>query len=240
MLVEVCCNGLESALNAEKAGADRIELCAELGIGGITPSLGLIQKVKESVFLPIHVLIRPRSGHFTYSDSEFEVMLRDLEYCKTLGIAGIVAGVLLADRTLDITRTKHLVDLAGPMHFTFHRAFDWIADKLEALQQLEEIGVDTVLTSGGKERAENGMEMLLNLDQESSRLTIMPGGGIHVENAASFKNEGFKALHCSATIFGQSVPGNTPLSFIAQNHLQEMDIAVTNEALVRQIIQIVK
>ena len=240
MQVEVCCNGLESALNAEKAGADRIELCAELGVGGITPSLGLLHMVKESVSLPIHVLIRPRGGHFTYTDTEFEVMLRDLEYCKTLGVAGIVSGVLLANGALDVARTKHLVDIAGSMHFTFHRAFDWIADKMDALQQLKGMGVGTVLTSGGSAGAEKGMEALLELKDSAKDITIMPGGGITPKNAHKFKEAGFKAIHFSGTSFSQALPGEPPLSFTSSQHLQEMQIAVTNEEVVRQIVQIVK
>ncbi len=240
MQVEVCCNGLESALNAEKAGADRIELCAELGVGGITPSLGLLQMVKDTVSLPIHVLIRPRGGHFTYTDAEFEVMLRDLESCKALGIAGIVSGILLANGTLDVARTKHLVDLAGPMHFTFHRAFDWIADKVGTLRQLKGMGVPTVLTSGGAAIAEKGMDALLELNHSTKDITIMPGGGITTKNAHKFKEAGFKVIHFSGTTFRQALQGEPPLSFTANQHLQEMQIAVTNEAVVRQIVQIVK
>lgn len=240
MLVEVCCNGLESALNAEKAGADRVELCAELGVGGITPSLGLLQKVKESVTLPIHVLVRPRGGHFTYSNMEFEVMLRDLDHCKAMGISGVVSGVLFADGTLDVARTKQLVDLAGPMHFTFHRAFDWIGDKKRALQELEDMGVNTVLTSGGVAKAEKGLDLLMELKAQTKNITIMPGGGISMKNAYTFKETGFRAIHFSGTTFSQALLGVPPLSFTTNRHLQETHIAVTNEALVRQIVQIVK
>src|SRR5690606_10189706 len=109
MIVEVCANSLESAINAQKAGADRIELCVELGVGGLTPSYGLLKRIKEYVSIPINVLIRPRSGDFTYSDLEFNIMRTDIELCKNLGFNGIVSGVLLRDLTLDVKRTKELV-----------------------------------------------------------------------------------------------------------------------------------
>src|SRR5690606_19728280 len=147
MLVEVCANSLQSALNAQMAGADRIELCSELGVGGITPSVGLIQSVKKELSIPIHVLIRPRSGHFTYSDSEFEVMKADILACSELGVDGIVAGILMDDFSVDVERNQELLKLAEPMHFTFHRAFDWVLDPVDALKQLERMGIGTVLTS---------------------------------------------------------------------------------------------
>ena len=130
--------------------------------------------------------------------------------------------------------------MAGPMHFTFHRAFDWVVDKKRALQQLEAIGVKTVLTSGGVAQAEKGLDLLSELKGHTSNITIMPGGGITVKNAHKFKEVGFKALHFSGSTFRQVGPGQPPLSFTSNKHLQEMHIAVTNEAVVRQIVQIVK
>src|SRR5690606_31730578 len=157
MLLEICANSLESALNAQSAGADRIELCAELGTGGITPSAGTLKLAKQRLDIPVHVLIRPRSGHFTYSGPEFEVMQADILACRELGLQGIVSGVLREDFSLDLERTKALVELAAPMHFTFHRAFDWVRAPLRALEQLEGIGVSTVLTSGGRATALEGL-----------------------------------------------------------------------------------
>ncbi len=240
MLVEVCCNSLESALNAQAAGADRIELCSELGIGGITPSYGLLQLVLEKLTIPVHVLLRPRSGHFTYSDTEFDVLLQDLEVCKQLGVAGIVAGVLRADGTLDSARTQKLVANAKPLHFTFHRAFDWIPNKKEAIKELEAMGVDTVLTSGGEASAEMGLEVLKLLKQDLTVLELMPGAGIGKTNAHIFKNAGFNALHFSGTDFTNALAEYPPLSFTSEKHLQEHQVAVTKHAIVRQIVEIVK
>ena len=112
MIVEVCANSFQSALNAQNAGADRIELCSELAVGGITPNYGLLKKVTSDLKIPVHVLIRPRSGDFTYSGSEFEVMKQNIALCKQLNCYGIVSGVLNKDMTVDMTRTKELIDLA--------------------------------------------------------------------------------------------------------------------------------
>lgn len=239
MLVEVCANSLQSALNAQKAGADRIELCSELGVGGITPSCGLVKLVKEKVSIPVHVLIRPRSGHFTYSETEFEVMRADIEFCKKIGVDGIVSGILNADSGLDVNRTKTLVKLSKPLHFTFHRAFDWVGNPEKTIGQLEEMGVDTLLTSGQRASAPEGLEDLMGW-QNSTSMSIMAGGGVHPENSLKFKEAGVRALHLSGTIFGNvvSVDGKIPMN--SNKHLSEHQVAVTNVDVIRQTIQIVK
>lgn len=240
MLVEVCCNSLQSALNAQEAGADRIELCAELGVGGVTPSFGLLQLVRERLNIPVHVLVRPRSAHFTYTKAEFEVLLRDIEVCKKLGVDGIVSGVLHVDAAIDLKRTKQMVALAGPLHFTFHRAFDWVADQKTALHQLADIGVNTVLTSGRCETAEKGMEQLKVLNAMNTEITIMPGAGINAANAGQFKAMGFEALHLSGTSFGNEVAIDQKIPMNSQKHLVEHEVAVTNTTFIRQIVQSVK
>ena len=239
MLVEVCANSLQSALNAQAAGAERVELCSELGVGGVTPSHGLIKLVKEKLSIPVHVLIRPRSAHFTYSETEFEVMKADVEFCKDLGVDGIVSGVLRADFSLDVEQTKTLVTLAKPLHFTFHRAFDWVANPFEALRQLEELGVDTVLTSGQSPSAEEGIEDIRSW-QSHTRMTLMAGGGVNVSNAHRFKEAGLKAIHLSGTAFRNevSIAGKIPMN--SEKNLEEKQVAETNEALVRQVIGAVK
>lgn len=239
MLVEVCANSLESAMNAEKAGADRIELCSELGVGGITPSMGLIRLVKERLSLPVHVLVRPRSGHFTYSNTEFEVMLADIEACKKAGVDGIVSGVLRKDFSVDMERTQKLIENSGSLHFTFHRAFDWVANPLEALGQLEQIGVETVLTSGGEPSAEKGLK---NLEawQRRTTMTLMAGGGVSPRNASYFKEIGLKAIHCSGTVFGDTweLSGKIPMN--SSRHLVEDRIAMTDTETIRKVVAAVK
>lgn len=239
MLVEVCCNSLESALNAESAGASRIELCSELGVGGITPSQGLLKLVKEKLSIPVHVLIRPRSGHFTYTDAEFEVMLADIEFCKELGVEGIVSGILNTDASLDVERTTTLVKLAKPMHFTFHRAFDWIQNPEAALAQLEDMGADTVLTSGKQLTAVSGIDNLKEWQQRTS-LVIMAGGGVNPENANLFKTAGLRVIHLSGTTFGNPISIDGKISMNSRKHLEEHHIAVTNAEVIRQTIQGIK
>ncbi|WP_370637480.1 copper homeostasis protein CutC [Flagellimonas sp. HMM57] len=187
MLVEVCANSLESAVNAQKAGADRIELCSELGVGGITPSHGLIEMVKERLDIPVHILIRPRSGHFTYSDLEFEVMKRDIIFCKQIGVEGIVSGMLHSNFTLDIERTQQLLSLSKPLKFTFHRAFDWVINPKETFTCLEKLGADYILSSGGEVSAEKGLDLLSELNAISKKCTVMAGEEYELKMPLSLK-----------------------------------------------------
>lgn len=239
MLVEICANSLESARNAERAGADRIELCSELGVGGITPSAGLIQLVKRELLIPIHVLIRPRGGHFMYSESEFEVMKADILACKELGVHGIVSGILMEDFSVDVERTKELVELAKPMHFTFHRAFDWVTEPLETIKELEAMGVQTILTSGGEASAESGIENLAKW-QNCTRMTIMAGGGVGPGNAPEFLEIGLDAIHCSGTSFGNRVPLQGKITMNSVKHLVEDKVAVSNLETLRLVVKAVK
>ena len=199
MKLEICANSYQSAKNAQTGGADRIELCSELSIGGITPSYGLIKNVLNKLNIETFVLIRPRSGNFIYSDIEFEIMKQNIEVCKTLGCHGIVSGILNKDNTLNIERTKALVMLSKPLPFTFHRAFDCVPNPLETMEQLIDLGVERILTSGQSESAKSGIEILKTLKQKAKqRIKILPGGGIRSENISLFKENGFKEIHSSA------------------------------------------
>ncbi|MBO0322920.1 copper homeostasis protein CutC [Muricauda sp. CAU 1633] len=239
MLVEVCANSLESALNAQRAGADRIELCSELGVGGITPSAGLIKLVKQRLDIPVHVLIRPRSGHFHYSIAEFEVMKADIEACKNLGVDGIVSGMLHNDFTIDVEGTRELVELSKPMHFTFHRAFDWVAEPTRAINKLGNLGVDTILTSGGHPSAEKGIETLKEWQKQAS-ISIMAGGGINLSNARDFKVAGLGAIHLSGVTFGNPVDVSGKISMNSAKHLVENQVGITNTLLIQSVVQAVK
>lgn len=200
MILEICANSYQSAKNAQEADAHRIELCQELSVGGITPSYGLLKKVIEELDIPIFVLIRPRSGNFVYSDNEFQVMKTDIQLCKDLGCKGIVSGVLKTDNTLDIERTKALIELSKPLEFTFHRAFDEVRNPKEALLQLMELGADRVLTSGHKPTAEEGLELLKELNVlGENRITIIAGGGVSAENVMLLKGAGLTEVHASAS-----------------------------------------
>ena len=200
MILEICANSYQSAINAEIAGAHRIELCSEISVGGITPSLGLLKKVMHSLSIPVQVLIRPRSGDFHYSNAEFDIMKENILQCKELGCAGIVSGVLHANNTIDIKRTRELIELSKPLSFTFHRAFDVVPKPKESLLELIKMGVGRLLTSGQEEKAENGIDLLSELQKlAKNKLTILPGGGINSKNCIHFKNTGFTEIHSSAS-----------------------------------------
>jgi copper homeostasis protein len=200
MKLEICTNSYQSAKNAQDAGAHRIELCQELSVGGVTPSYGLLKKVLENLKIPVFVLIRPRGGNFVYSKAEFDIMKTNIQLCKDLGCHGVVSGVLNSDKTIDLKRTKELIELSQPLPFTFHRAFDGTVSPKLALEQLIDLGVERVLTSGQETAAEKGLELLNELHKNSKgRITILAGGGISVENVKKFKAIGLKEIHASAS-----------------------------------------
>jgi copper homeostasis protein len=200
MLLEICANSYQSAMNAQKAGVHRIELCSEISVGGITPSYGVLKKVMADINIPVHVLIRPRSGDFTYSDVEFEMMKEDIFICKELGCKGIVSGILHTDNTIDIERTKELMALTKPLSFTFHRAFDMIPAPTEAIHELIAMGVDRLLTSGQKDTAIEGLDLIVELQEiAKNKLIVIPGSGINDKNCNLFKKAGFKEIHSSAS-----------------------------------------
>jgi copper homeostasis protein len=200
MKLEICANSYQSAFNAQNAGADRIELCSELSVGGITPSYGVLKKVSKEINIPVHVLIRPRSGDFCYSENEFEIMKKDIQMCIKLGFNGIVSGVLNPDNTVDIKKTKELIEISKPLSFTFHRAFDCAVHPKKALEELMNLKVNRILTSGQKEKAIDGIALLKELKiMAQNKLIILPGGGIDATNALLFKKAGFKEIHTSAS-----------------------------------------
>ncbi len=219
MILEICANSFQSAIAAQKAGAQRIELCSELALGGVTPSHGLIEKVVQALEIPVHVLIRPRSGDFTYYDDEFDVMLRDVAYCRESKIAGIVSGVLQSDLTIDKERTRLLVEASGGMSFTFHRAFDWTPNATKALQTLKEIGVDRILSSGHSKTALDGLFELKMLNEKAgSSLSILPGGGINPSNVHHFIEACFTEVHASASNTISSLEGAIPMHNLQPVH----------------------
>lgn len=180
---EVCVDSVESAMAAEDGGADRVELCDNLVEGGTTPSAGAIELARERLSIKLHVIVRPRGGDFLYSDTEFEVMKSDLKFAKTLGVDGVVIGILHADGTIDRGRMIELVELARPMSVTCHRAFDMTRDPFEALETLIALGVDRVLTSGQEPTAEKGVELIKQLvEHADGRIAIMACGELREAN----------------------------------------------------------
>ena len=199
MKIEICANGFESAFIANETGADRIELCENLSVGGITPSRAIITRVLQEIGIETHVLIRPRAGDFCYSEREIIKMIQDIEFCKIMGCAGIVSGILTSENDIDLLNTERLIKAAGKMEFTFHRAFDVCRNPLLALQQLNGLKVTRLLSSGQKSKAIDGIELLKELKTLSEeKIQIMPGGGITPKNVFVFKETGFEMVHFSA------------------------------------------
>jgi len=240
MIVEVCANSLESALNAEKAGADRIELCSELAVGGITPSYGLLKAVSEKISIPVRVLIRPRSGDFTYSDDEFEIMKKDIELCNEMGFDGIVIGMLHSNFIFDENRHHEIGMLGSNLQTTFHRAFDWVADPFWALNWLDAFGVDTILSSGQQKTALEGIDLLSQLNEKSVSTVIMPGSGINLENAHIFKERGFKAIHLSAVKMNQKLYEDPKVGMNSPHMLSDDSIPISHFETIEEIVKAVK
>ncbi len=196
MIIEVCAESYEYALKAEKAGADRIELCKDLHLDGLTPDYESAKRTIDTLDIPVFILIRPRGGDFIYSHEEFELMKSDIIKFKEMGCKGIVSGVLNNDNSIDIKKTKELVELSRPLEFTFHRAFDKVNDPLYEIENLIGLGIDRVLTSGQKEKAIDGLVLLKQLNSISNnRIKIMPGSGINKSNIVNFVN--FEEIHGS-------------------------------------------
>ncbi|HEY2395290.1 MAG TPA: copper homeostasis protein CutC [Rudaea sp.] len=198
-LLEIAANSLASALAAQEGGADRIELCTALELGGLTPTHAQISLVRERVRLPIHVLIRPRGGDFVYSDLEFETMQRDIESCAALGCDGVVIGALDAAGNID-ARCSALIGAAGKLDITFHRAIDVSRDPRRALEEIIALRCRRVLTSGARACALDGVAMIRELiAQSNGRVAVMPGAGVDATNVAAIRlSTGAREFHASA------------------------------------------
>lgn len=183
MLLEIAVFDIGAAIVAAKAGAHRLELCANPAEGGITPSYGTLVAVREKIDIPVFPIIRPRGGDFLYSEEEFEVMRKDVLLCKQLGFEGVVLGLLSADGTIDMNRTAALVDVAYPMDVTFHRAFDRVIDPFNALEAIINCGCQRILTSGLVPTAWDGKQLIKALITAAEyRIEIMPGSGVRSHN----------------------------------------------------------
>jgi copper homeostasis protein len=204
-LLEIAIASPERAIAAERAGADRLELCVDLETGGLTPGLELISQVRSAVQIPIHVLVRPRTGNFIYTLDEFVHIKEEITAIGGEDVQGIVTGVLLPDGSVDVQRTRELVALASPMQVTFHRAFDETKDLAAALEDVVVTGAHRILTSGSAANAPAGASVLRTLIQQAgSRLTILPGGGLHAGNIAEVARvTGGRELH---TGLGSVIP----------------------------------
>lgn len=200
LALEIAAGSLGSALAAQDAGADRVELCEGLASGGTTPSYGTLALARERVWIPLFVLVRPRAGDFLYDARETEVMLRDIEMCVRLGCDGVVIGALQADGDIDLPLCERLVAAAGPLQVTFHRAFDAARDPVQALEQVIALGCRRILTSGGQAAAMEGADRIAMLARQAAgRVTLMPGAGIDAGNVATLATlTGAREFHASA------------------------------------------
>ena len=222
-LLEVCCYSMECAQEAQRRGADRIELCAAPQEGGLTPSLGVLKSVRDTVTIPVHPIIRPRGGDFCYTAGEFAAMLDDVIAVRELGFPGLVIGILDADGQIDTTRMEKIMAAAGTLAVTFHRAFDMCVDPYDAATRLGELGVARILTSGQQSSAEKGILLLAELNARSGVPIIMAGSGVRAGNLDCFLDAGIREVHSSA---GQFTPSpmryrNTGLSMSADASADE-------------------
>ncbi len=185
---EVCVDSIESALAAERGGADRVELCSDLLEGGLTPSYGVLKTARERLAIGIMMMVRPRGGDFCYSEAEFTAMLHDVRMAKDVGANGVVFGVLTPDGDVDVERSRQVIADARPLSVTFHRAFDMTRDPFVALETLVDLGVDRVLTSGQEATVLEGLDLLAHLTgRAGDRIVVMPGGGITERNIARIR-----------------------------------------------------
>ncbi len=239
ILLEICAPSYPSALAAQEGGADRIELCTALPLGGLTPAFASIHLSRKRLDIPICVLIRPREGDFVYRPAEEELMLEDIRKCRKLGVAGVVTGALTPDFMPDTGMLARFVKAAGSMEVVFHRAFDYVRDPGEAMEQLISLGICRLLTSGQQTTAWEGRECIAALIRQSfGRITIMPGSGIRAANVVNLmRDTGARQVHLSATEYYKS-PMNTADTMVRLNAgtaIPEFDYLETSEALVREV-----
>ena len=197
-LLEICCYSMECAVTAQQNGADRVELCAAPKEGGLTPSYGVLKSVREAVTIPVHPIIRPRGGDFCYSAGEFDAMLEDVVRVRELGFPGLVIGLLDEDANVDMPRMRQIMAAAKGMAVTFHRAFDMCKNPIQAFENLAELGVARILTSGQQSTAEKGLQLIMELKGHSGVPIIMAGAGVRASNLKTFLNAGVEELHSSA------------------------------------------
>jgi copper homeostasis protein len=242
--LEICVDTVESAITAQESGADRVELCDNLYEGGTTPGPGTIASARNNLTIAINVIIRPRGGDFLYTDLEYDIMRRDIEYCGELGIDGVVLGILRSNGEIDIERTARLIEFAQPMSATFHRAYDMCPDPIKGLENVISTGAERLLTSGQKEKAVDGSALITDLVRKAGkRIIIMPGSGINhsnistiarATNAIEFHTTARKTIE-SEMIFRQ--PGVT-MGGVAGS--SEFSRKVADADMIRNIIDILK
>ncbi|MGA2633110.1 MAG: copper homeostasis protein CutC [Terracidiphilus sp.] len=239
MDLEVCVDSVESAIAAERGGAQRVELCSDLLEGGITPGAGLIASVRRRIAIGLYVMIRPRGGDFCYTDLEFEVMREEIAHARQLGADGIIIGLLDQQGRVDVARTRELVDLARPLLITFHRAIDMTPDLLVALEDVIATGACRILTSGGAPNVTRGINELAGMVRAANgRISIMPGGGITPTTITALAQAtGATEFHSSArTAFPSPVSFRKPGVAMGDLRNREYRRFTVREASVRALV----
>lgn len=240
--IEVCVNSVESAVNAQAGGANRIELCDNLSEGGTTASAGTLLAVRAKLICEMNVLIRPRGGDFLYNSPELETIMNDIAFAKKAGADGIVFGFLTEYGKIDTTLLKEMITLARPLSVTFHRAFDMCDDPFEALEQLIKLRVDRILTSGLKPTALEGADLLKQLVQKAgNRIIIMPGGGIRPTNMEKLiKKTGAREFHVSSRLQVDSKMNfrRPEIKMGSLPEMSEYEKVIVNQSGVREMVEI--
>jgi copper homeostasis protein len=209
-ILEVCADSVESAIAAQQGGANRLELCSNLIIGGTTPGVCLFQEIRKHIKIPVHVLIRPRFGDFCYTDYEYNIIKNEVKMYQELGAEGIVIGILRPDGTLNVEQMKELIELAEGMSVTLHRAFDVCADPYETMEQAITLGIDTILTSGQCSSCVDGTELLAGLVEKSqNRITIQVGSGV----SAQMIRRMYEAIHTKAFHMSGKITINSSMEY---------------------------
>jgi copper homeostasis protein len=236
-ILEICCFNLESAIIAAKTGADRIELCADPAAGGTTPGIGLIKTVRKKTDTELWPIIRIRGGDFLFDKEEVDVMVHDVEICKSAGCDGVVIGILMPDGRVDKIHSALLVKKAYPMGVCFHRAFDWTRNPFEALEDIIEIGCERILTSGQQPTASLGIPLIKDLVlQSKGRIQIMPGSGIRASNISDIKNEtGATNFHSSARTQKKS-----SMEFIQPSMNEDLSTILADRREIEQMLAVLR
>ncbi|MBR4844711.1 MAG: copper homeostasis protein CutC [Alistipes sp.] len=243
MKTELCAYSVEACKIASTLGVNRVELCASPAEGGVTPSVATIERVAEIKGLDLSVMIRPRGGDFLYSDDEFQTMLQDIDHARKAGATGVVFGILTADGKVDIERTRTLVEASKGMETTFHRAVDMTDDYEAAVEAIIAAGCDRILTSGGYDKAIDGIENIRRaVEIAAGRIEIMAGSGVVAANAQALKNTGVDALHFSAKkmVAGGMEYRNPRISMGGSDAVDEFALRTVDENEVKEILKLIK
>jgi copper homeostasis protein len=240
ILLEICCGSIDDAIQAEKGGADRVELCSALFLGGLTPSIGTIKEAKRRLKIPVMVMVRPRGGGFCYTEAEMATMERDAEAAIDGGADGVVFGILEGDGKIDERRTTRMRQVIGKRQAVFHRAFDVTPDPFKALEQLVDLGITRVLTSGQKDSVPEGVELIAELiERAGKRIEILPGGGgLRPFNMNEIvERTGCRQVHMTAwsAVRDSSTQARVEVTFGGALRPPEDSYDVTDAKLVREI-----